>query len=266
MLALGGRVGQAAHVRRGSPPAAGGRSPAGPRSSRSPGPALKVRHVHQRAVRGGRPDALARHPHPGDLLDDLAQPRALDRGEVHPHRELAVRGAEASHRPRASRRRRGGHRDPARGGESDRRRGARTTLRRARRSARAAAPASSSSTELTATRSRPRSRPRPAPGAEHDRVLAVVPALQAVAQLDLQRPADREPIARPAPVALSAQRPGGRQPRLHVAATVRAVVVAVAVADVDAAAAVQRPADGQHAARDRAVRPVEPAIAHGSGR
>jgi hypothetical protein len=45
-------------------------------------------------MRRGRPDTLTRHPNPSDLFDDLSQPAALDRGEVHPHRDLAVRSAE----------------------------------------------------------------------------------------------------------------------------------------------------------------------------
>jgi hypothetical protein len=59
-----------------------------------PSPVLEVREVHQRPVRGGGSDALTRHPHPADFLNDVSQPPSLDCGEVHSHRQPAVRGTE----------------------------------------------------------------------------------------------------------------------------------------------------------------------------
>ena len=93
MLPLRSRVRQAAHVRQ----IVLQQSPIDrlrPRVEPLPGPPLEMRDVHQRAVCRGRPDPLARHPHPGDLLDHLTKPPSLDQGEVHPHRDPAVTGAE----------------------------------------------------------------------------------------------------------------------------------------------------------------------------
>jgi len=99
----------------------------------------------------------------------------------------------------------------------------------------------------------------PSRAAGHHGVLAVVPALQPVTQLSLQPATDRQAIRRTVP-ALAAQRSRAGQPGLPVPGAVVAVVVQVAVADIDPAAAVDRAVDRKLAARDRAVAPVEPAV------
>jgi len=217
-----------------------------------------MRHVGQRAMRRGRPHALPGHPDPGDLLDDLPQPPPLNRREVHPHRHLAMRSlellidlplphvrvtviqtqcgaAEAIDHPAHERRRA-------------------LSMKR--------------SADLSPVKLEHRLHTRalqapqkdaPLPSAGHDDVLAVVPALQPVAQLRLQQPADRQPVTGTASP-LGAQRARRSQPPLPVPTPVVVKVVAMPVAHTHAARAAHRPVNRQLTPLHPTVRPPEPPI------
>ena len=257
MLPLRSRVRQAAHVRQ----IVLQQSPVDrlrPRVEPLPSPPLEVRDVHQRAVCRGRPDPLARHPHPGDLLDHLTKPPSLDQGEVHPHRDPAVTGAELlihlAHphvrvtviKPELR------SAEPVNDPTHERHLAPIGKLRADPRGVQLEHRAHTGPLEM------PQQTGPPA-ATQHDRVVTIVPALKAVAQLDLEQSADRKPVGR-ATAVLGAQRPGAGQPRLHVARPVVAVVVQMGVADVHAAGSVQRSPDRQLTARNRAVRPIQPRV------